>query len=446
MAFDGLWVYEGDPVAREQTEDEEKEIVAATEGVVKVDDDCIRILGSDYTVGVGTGSRIVVDEGDIISAGDTYVAIDPYNELIIAEFDGEVSLRDVEVGRTLSEEVDETTGLINKVIVEDKQGQKFPCVVLKQEGKKATRRYDLPYGSILVAEDGEEVQAGQVLAKMPKESAQTKDITGGLPRVEDLFEARKRSKESADIAEISGRVEFIDQEKREEKGIRTIRITNPKTDDSKKYRVKPGVHIRVRDGETVEEGTPLTEGYVNPHDLLQIKGVRALQGYLTEEIQKVYKQQGVDINDKHIEVVVRQMLRRVMITDSGDTQYLPGELVDRYKLAKINKTLQNEGQEPATFRPVLQGITKASLETDSFISAASFQDTKRVLSDAAAQGQVDELKGLKENVITGHLIPAGPGYEGYREMFKTDLREVVDKARSFTREADEEEAEEKEAS
>ncbi len=442
VAFDGLWVYEGDPVARKKGEDEESEIVAATEGVVKVEEDCLRILGSDYTVGVGTGSRIVVKEGEIIEAGETYVEIDPYNELIIAEFDGEVSLRDVEVGRTLSEEVDETTGLINKVIVEDKQGQKFPCVILKQEGKKATRRYDLPYGSILVAEDGEQVQAGQVLAKMPKESAQTKDITGGLPRVEDLFEARKRSKESADIAEISGRVEFIDLEKREEKGVRTIQITNPETEDTKKYKVKAGVHIRVRDGEMIEEGTPLTEGYVNPHDLLQIKGVRALQGYLTEEIQKVYLQQGVSINDKHIEVVVRQMLRRVMITDAGDTQYLPGELVDRYKLAGINKTLQNEGDEPATFRPVLQGITKASLETDSFISAASFQDTKRVLSDAAAQGQVDELKGLKENVITGHLIPAGTGYGAYREMFKTDLRDVVDKARSFTRQADEEEAEE----
>ncbi len=436
VAFEGLWVYEGDQVAEyTDQEGEEEELHAQTEGVVMIDDDALRIVGNDYTVGIGIGAHILVDEGDIVQAGETYVEVDPYNELIIAEDDGVISHRDVEVGRTLSEEVDEATGLINKVIVEDKQGKKFPSIVLKKKGQKATRRYDLPYGAILVAEDGEEVQAGQVLAKMSKESAQTKDITGGLPRVEDLFEARKRSKQSAEIAEISGEVEFIKPEKREEKGIRTIQITNPETGDSKSYKIKPGVHIRVRDGETIEEGVPITEGYINPHDLLRIKGVRALERYLTREVQKVYRQQGVRINDKHLEVVVRQMVRRVMITESGDTQFLPGELVDRYRLSRINQSTADDGGEGATFTAVLQGITKASLGTDSFISSASFQDTKRVLSDAAAQGQVDELKGLKENVITGHLIPAGTGFYTYRDMFKKDLREVVDKARDFTREA-----------
>ncbi|MFB6226844.1 MAG: DNA-directed RNA polymerase subunit beta', partial [bacterium] len=446
VAFEGLWVYAGDTIASKTVDGEDEEITADSEGIVHMDedDDVLRVLGNEYDVSIGLGAKVLVDEGDIVESGDVYVEIDPYNELIIAEFDGEVSLRDIEVGRTVSEQVDETTGLINKVITEDKQGEMYPSLVLKRDGKQATRRYDLPYGSILVSEDGEEVQAGEVLAKMPKGDVQTKDITGGLPRVEDLFEARKRTKESAKIAEISGRVEFIKQEKRKEKGIRTIRITNPDTENSKKYRVKPGIHLKVRDGEMIEEGTPLTEGYVNPHDLLRIKGINSLQNYLVQEIQKVYLQQGIRINDKHIEVIVRQMLRRVMITDAGDTQFLPGERADRYRLARINEQIQADGGQPATFTPILQGITKASLETDSFISAASFQDTKRVLSNASCQGKVDELKGLKENVITGHLIPAGTGFEAYREMFNEDLRDVVEKARSFTRDEEAEETEEQE--
>ena len=446
VAFDGLWVYDGDPIATREAEDGEEEITADTEGIVQIKDHTLHVLGNQYTIGTGIGARILYDEGEIVPSGEKYVEVDPYNELIIAEFDGTVNLRDVEIGRTLSEEVDEATGMINKVISEDKQGNLFPSVVLKKKGKKSTRRYDLPYASILVADDGDEVQAGQVLAKMPRESVQTKDITGGLPRVEDLFEARKRTKESAKIAEISGEVKYIKEEKREEKGIRTIEITNPQTDDSKSYRIKPGVHVRVRDGEYVDEGTPLTEGYINPHDLIRVRGMSALQNYLVREIQKVYCQQGITINDKHIEVVVRQMLRRVMITEAGDTGFLPGERADRYRLSRINEEIQKDGGEPAKFKPILQGITKASLETDSFISAASFQDTKRVLSDAACKGQIDELEGLKENVITGHLIPAGTGFESYREMFKTDFRDVVEKARSFTREAAEAEEEEATAS
>ncbi len=443
VAFEGLWVYSGDTIATIQEDGkQEREVTADSEGIVHLDEDnnVLRILGNEYTVDVGLGARIQVGEEDIVKEGNVYVEVDPYNELIIAEFDGEVSLRDVEVGRTLKEQVDETTGLINKVVTEDKQGKKFPALILKRGEKQATRRYDLPYDSILVAEDGQEVQAGEILAKMPKGDVQTKDITGGLPRVEDLFEARKRSKESAKIAEISGEVEFIKEEKRKEKGIRTIRITNPRTENSKKYRVKPGVHVKVREGEIVEEGIPLTEGYVNPHDLIRIQGISILQNYLVEEVQKVYKQQGIVINDKHIEVIIRQMLRRVMITDAGDTQFLPGERADRYRLARINENIQQDGGDPATFTPILQGITKASLQTDSFISAASFQDTKRVLSNAACQGQVDELVGLKENVITGHLIPAGTGFEAYREMFKDDLRDVVEKARDYTREEESEES------
>jgi DNA-directed RNA polymerase subunit beta' len=446
VAFEGLWVYGGDTIATIKEDGEEREVAAANEGIVHMDEDegVLRVLGNEYTVDIGLGARIQVGEEDIVEEGGVYVEVDPYNELIIAEFNGEVSLRDVEVGRTLKEQVDETTGLINKVVTEDKQGKKFPSLVLKRDDTQATRRYDLPYDSILVAEDGQEVQAGEVLAKMPKGDVQTKDITGGLPRVEDLFEARKRSKESAKIAEISGEVEFIKEEKRKEKGIRTIQITNPRTENSKKYRVKPGVHVKVREGELIEEGTPLTEGYVNPHDLLRIQGMSTLQNYLVEEVQKVYKQQGIVINDKHIEVIIRQMLRRVMITDSGDTQLLPGERADRYRLARINENIQQDGGDPATFTPILQGITKASLQTDSFISAASFQDTKRVLSNAACQGKVDELAGLKENVITGHLIPAGTGFQAYRDMFKDDLRDVVEKARDYTREEESEETEEAE--
>ncbi len=443
VAFEGLWVYSGDMIATVSEEGEEREIYADSEGIVHQDeeDETLRVLGNEYAVNVGLGARILVGEGDIVERDEVYVEIDPYNELIVAEFDGEVSLRDIEVGRTLSEQVDETTGLINKVITEDKQGKLFPSLVLKRDDKQATRRYDLPYGAILVTEDGDDIQAGEILAKMPKGDVQTKDITGGLPRVEDLFEARKRSKESAKIAEISGEVSFIKEDKRREKGIRTLQIENPQTEATRRYRVKPGVHVKVRDGEMVEEGTTLTEGYVNPHDLLRIKGLSALQNYLVEEIQKVYKQQGIVINDKHIEVVIRQMLRRVMITDAGDTRFLPGERADRYRLARINEQIRKEGEEPATFTPILQGITKASLETDSFISAASFQDTKRVLSNAACQGQVDELAGLKENVITGHLIPAGTGFEAYRDMFKKDLRGVVEKARDFTRDGEREDEE-----
>jgi DNA-directed RNA polymerase subunit beta' len=312
------------------------------------------------------------------------------------------------------EQIDEATGIASKVVTDWKQQPRGTelkpritlrdangDVLLLENGLEA--RYFLSADAILSVDNGQEVHAGDVLARIPRESAKTRDITGGLPRVAELFEARK-PKDHAIIAEVAGRVEFG----KDYKSKRRILVV-PEEGDPREYLIPKGKHISVQEGDYVESGDPLMDGNPVPHDILRVLGVEALAFYLIAEIQEVYRLQGVKINDKHIEVIVRQMLQKVEITDPGDTTFLVGEQVDRIEFDEINEKAEAIGERPAQATPVLQGITKASLQTRSFISAASFQETTRVLTEAATAGKVDKLAGLKENVIVGRLIPAGTG-------------------------------------
>ena len=321
---------------------------------------------------------------------------------------------------TIREQIDEVTGLAQRVIIEDQEGKLQPRVSVKAPAGEApsaedalgeTRgRYMLPVGAHLLVTDGAEVFQGDIIAKIPRESTKTKDITGGLPRVAELFEARK-PREHATITEIDGLVEFAGFVK----GMRKI-VIRADDGETKEYLIPRGKHISVHEGDRVKAGEALMDGSPNPHDYLAVLGDRELQRYLVNEVQEVYRLQGVTINDKHIEIIVRQMLRRVRIEEVGDTEFVVGELVDKFVFSDENDKAVAGGRRPATAQPVLLGITKASLSTDSFISAASFQETTRVLTEAAISGKVDELKGLKENVIVGRLIPAGTGLSAYTRV------------------------------
>ncbi len=364
------------------------------------------------------GARLRVTDGQKVAAGTVIAEWDPYTIPIITEVSGIVRFGDIEDGKTMREQVDEVTGLSSKVIVTYKEGDMRPRVSIKDETGKTRRiegtaieaRYLLPVGAILTINDGDAVKAGDMVAKIPRETTKTKDITGGLPRVAELFEARK-PKECAVISEIDGAVSFG----RDTKGKRKVVIT-PETGEPKEYLIPKGKHISVREGDRVRAGEPLMDGSANPHDILRVLGVKELAKYLVDEVQEVYRLQGVKINDKHIEVIVRQMLRRVKIKDAGDTNLLIGEQVERYIFEDENDKIIAKGKKPAIAEPLLQGITKASLSTESFISAASFQETTKVLTGAAVEGKVDYLRGLKENVIMGRLIPAGTGFRKYTKI------------------------------
>jgi DNA-directed RNA polymerase subunit beta' len=325
----------------------------------------------------------------------------------------------------MQEKVDPVTGKASKVIVEYRETDVRPRISVKDESGKTAKvgksvaRYFMPVGAIIMASEGDEVAAGDVLAKIPRETTKTKDITGGLPRVAELFEVRK-PKEQAVISEISGVVSFG----KDTKGKRKVIIT-PEIGDSKEYLIPKGKHISVHEGDVVRAGEPLMDGAANPHDILNILGEKELAKYLVDEVQQVYRLQGVKINDKHIEVIVRQMLKRVRITDPGESDFLMGEHVEKYRFEESNQKLQEEGKKPAVGEPLLLGITKASLSTESFISAASFQETTKVLTDAAVGGRVDYLRGLKENVIMGRLIPAGTGLKRYRDMLSGEQEVAV---------------------
>jgi DNA-directed RNA polymerase subunit beta' len=361
------------------------------------------------------GAKIKIQDGRRATAGQVLVEWDPYTTPILTEVPGKLLYRDIAEGITVRDEIDEVTGLASKVIIEDQEGRLQPRVSIKagdaavpDEQAETVGRYTLPVRAHLLVADGATVSAGEVIAKIPRETTKTKDITGGLPRVAELFEARK-PKEQAVITEIDGIVEFAGFVK----GMRKIVV---KADDgeAREYLVPRGKHITVREGDRVKAGEPLMEGSENPHDILAVLGDKQLQEYLVNEVQEVYRLQGVTINDKHIEIIVRQMLRRVRIDEVGDTDFVVGELVDRFTFQDENaKVDTSAGGRPATAKPMLLGITKASLSTDSFISAASFQETTRVLTEAAISGKVDDLRGLKENVIVGRLIPAGTGLPLY---------------------------------
>jgi DNA-directed RNA polymerase subunit beta' len=362
------------------------------------------------------GARLLADEGAKVSRADRIAEWDPYTQPIITEKDGFAHYLDLQEGVSMREAVDEATGISSKVVIDWKQqprgGDLRPQIVLLDEkGSGMTlanglpARYFLPADAILSVDNGAPVKAGDVLARIPKESGKTRDITGGLPRVAELFEARK-PKDFAIIAESDGRVEFG----KDYKTKRRIVVVPPDGGEATEYLIPKGKHISVQEGDYVEKGDLLIDGNRVPHDILRILGVEQLANYLINEIQEVYRLQGVRINDKHIEVIVRQMLQKVEIdSDPGDTTFLAGEQIDRLEFERENAKVEGESLRPAIAHPVLQGITKASLQTHSFISAASFQETTRVLTEAAVSGRTDALQGLKENVIVGRLIPAGTG-------------------------------------
>jgi len=365
------------------------------------------------------GAKVKVKDGARVESGQKLVEWDPYSIAILTEVGGKVAFGDMVEGQTLREEVDEVTGLSRKVIVDHAGATLRPRISIKDEAGKTAKigasatvaRYMLPAGAHILVEKGAMVYPGDVLAKLPRETTKTKDITGGLPRVAELLEARK-PKEQAVISEIDGTVEyggFV-------KGMRKVMVKS-EVGDAREYLIPKGKHINVHEGDWVYAGEPLMDGSANPHDILDILGPNALQKYLVDEVQQVYRLQGVSINDKHIEVIVRQMLKKVKIEDPGDTDFLIGAQIDKLLFARENDAVLARGGRPAVAKPILLGITKAALSTDSFISAASFQETTRVLTEAAISGRADYLLGLKENVIVGRLIPAGSGLGYYRDVY-----------------------------
>ncbi len=355
------------------------------------------------------GARLKVHDAQAVEPGQILVEWDPYTFSILTEDAGTVKYKDLISDLTFHEELDEVTGLSRKIVVDSPDEKKQPLIEIRDKAGKVVRKYHMPSHAHLMIEEGETVYAGQVLAKIPRETTKTKDITGGLPRVVELFEARK-PRETAVISEIDGIVKHGGIVK----GQRKIIIVPEDGGEPREYSLPRGVHVNVQEGDRVRAGEPLMDGPSNPHDILSVLGEKALHAYLVNEIQEVYRLQGVNINDKHIEVIVRQMMRWVKIEDVGDTEFLIEEQVDRFRFMEENERVIASGGRPATGRPLLLGITKASLSTDSFISAASFQETTRVLTEASISGKVDHLRGLKENVTMGRLIPAGTGFEYYR--------------------------------
>jgi DNA-directed RNA polymerase subunit beta' len=356
------------------------------------------------------GAKLKVNEGDHVKVGATLVEWDPYTFAILTEVSGTIQFKDLLEGVTMHEELDEVTGLSRWVVTDSPDEKRQPTVQIRDEKHKVLRKYLIPSRAHLMVADGDTVHQGDVLAKIPRETTKTKDITGGLPRVVELFEARK-PRETAVITEIDGIVKYGDITK----GQRKILVIN-ENGVEREYALPRGVHVNVQEGEHVRAGEPLMDGPRNPHDILAVLGEKELQAYLVNEIQEVYRLQGVNINDKHIEVIVRQMMRWIKVEDVGDTEFLVDEQVDKFRFQEENERVKKSGGKPASGRPLLLGITKASLSTESFISAASFQETTRVLTEASISGKIDYLRGLKENVIMGRLIPAGTGLEFYRNV------------------------------
>src|SRR5687767_906039 len=396
-------------------------IVTSYEGeiVIRATSDKSGAVGARLQVPLG--ATLMVEDGAEVKKDQVIFTWDPYTNPIIADVEGTVRFVEIVDDESVSEELDELTGLRQRVIIEDREKRLHPHIEIWQEkgGKeKRVRDFVIPVGAQLTVDDGDPIYPGQILAKISREAYKTRDITGGLPRVAELFEAR-RPKDPATISEIDGVVRFGEIKR----GKREIFVQPVTADGSAEegreaqlYEVPAGKHLRVHEGDRVRAGDRLSEGPVNPHDVLRIKGPRAVQEYLLNEVQEVYRLQGVKINDKHIGVIVRQMLQKVRIMEPGDTEFLEGEHVDKQVFRDINDRAKKKRSAPATAEPLLLGITKASLTTQSFISAASFQETTRVLTDASIRGARDDLLGLKENIIIGHLIPAGTGMYRYQEV------------------------------
>jgi DNA-directed RNA polymerase subunit beta' len=377
------------------------------------------------------GAHFKIGDGKPVKPGDLLVAWDPYTTPILTEVSGRVKFGDVISGATMKEKVDPVTGKASYVIVESKDPDVRPRISIKDDSGKTAKlpgggaaRNFLPTGAILMVTEGDMVTAGDVIAKLPRETTKTKDITGGLPRVAELFECRK-PKEAAVLSEIDG---YVSISKATKKGKQKITVAPADVGEKKEYLIPRGKHINVVEGDFLRAGDALIGGAANPHDILSIRGEMALAKYLVDQIQEVYRLQGVRINDKHIETIVRQMLGRVKIVDVGDTGFVLEETVEKTRFEDTNRQVVENGGKAAVGKPILLGITKASLSTESFISAASFQETTKVLSEAAVAGKIDELKGLKENVIMGRIIPAGTGYGPYREALLALKTEGVEDA------------------
>ncbi|MEM6822401.1 MAG: DNA-directed RNA polymerase subunit beta', partial [Verrucomicrobiota bacterium] len=356
------------------------------------------------------GSTISVPEDGTVKKGEVFVEWDPYNVSILTEKPGKIEFRDIIEGVTMKREIDEATKQVETIIIDHKEDLHPQIVIMNDQGEPQAA-YSIPSGAHIEVAEGKVVEAGERLAKTPRKVSKTKDITGGLPRVAELFEAR-RPKDAAEIAKIDGEITIGGTSR----GKRLLIIKDKETGLEEEHQIPLSKHLIVYQGDTVKKGQKLTDGPVVPHEILEVCGPQELQEYLVNEIQEVYRLQGVEINDKHIETIVRQMLRKVKITEPGDTQFLWGEQIDRLTFEEENRSVAGKGGKPAEASPVLLGITKSSLETESFISAASFQDTTRVLTDAATLGKVDQLRGFKENVIMGHLIPAGTGFPLYKNI------------------------------
>ncbi|MBI1883255.1 MAG: DNA-directed RNA polymerase subunit beta' [Chlamydiae bacterium] len=363
------------------------------------------------------GSLISVPHEGKVKKGEIFVRWDPYNVPILTEQSGFVRFHDIIEGSTMKRELDQSTGLIGTVIVEHKQDLHPQIIITDKEGKEIYGYYSIPAGAHVVVGEGDYIEGGSLLAKTPRKISKTKDITGGLPRVAELFEAR-RPKDASEIAKIDGVVEF----RGTFKGKRLLIVKDELTGIEEEHLIPHKKHLTVYKGDRVKKGQQLTEGPIVPQEILQVCGPKELQEYLVNQIQEVYRLQGVEINDKHIEIIIRQMLRKVVITDPGDTDFLYNEQVDKIRFRQENEKVMKNGGKPAEASPSLLGITKASLSTESFISAASFQETTRVLTEAASEGKVDHLRGFKENVIMGHLIPGGTGCDTYQDIKVTKTK------------------------
>jgi DNA-directed RNA polymerase subunit beta' len=369
------------------------------------------------------GSFLHVGDGGAIDKGAVLAQWDPYNVPVLSEKGGTLVFKDMIPGVTVKRELDESSGRIATVVIEHKEDLN-PQIEIRDGSNQPLAAYSIPVGAQIVVGEGDVIAPGALLAKTPRQASKTKDITGGLPRVAELFEAR-RPKDAAEMARIDGIVAFEGTVR----GKRKLVVRNEETAQEEEHLIPTGKHIIVQPGDVVHKGQHLTEGSADPHEILEILGPSALYDFLIAQVQEVYRLQGVTINDKHIEIIIRQMLRKVRITDPGDSEYFWGEQVDRAAFLADNRRIEEAGGKPAEAEPILLGITKASLETESFISAASFQETTRVLTDASTLGKIDNLKGFKENVIMGHLIPAGTGLPAFKRLrislpFGEELNEV----------------------
>ncbi|MDR1931011.1 MAG: DNA-directed RNA polymerase subunit beta' [Treponema sp.] len=423
LVKDGARIIRGEPIIKHGAREIRSPEIAyamVLEGQGRSKAKTLYLIGQDQKIEIRNGSEFVVRKGDVVEAEKTIASFDPFNDPIITEAAGTVNFEDIIAGTTLKEEIDEETGNIEKRITEFQLESKQPRIYITDDDGNETASYFLPGGALIQVDEGEKIQAGRTIAKTLKESAKAMDITSGLPRVSELFEARK-PKNPAVLAQVSGVVRF----KGTVKGKRVV-IIEDAFGKEYKHLIPMSKQLLIRDGDSVEANEALCAGSRNPHDVLHILGEATLQRYLMNEIQQVYRLQGVSINDKHIGVIIRQMMRKVEIAAVGDTKFIYGQMVDKYRFHEENNRVIAEGGQPAVARPMFQGITKASLNIDSFLSAASFQETTRVLTNAAIAGSTDALRGLKENIIIGHPIPAGTGMKRYHgvKLFDEDSQDL----------------------